>query len=41
MNWEEINRAIAKMQNETTELELLIRNMSKFDYDKWVKPYNV
>ena len=40
MDWEEINKAISGALNEQSELESLVQNMSKFDYDKWVKPYN-
>ena len=41
MDWESINKEIAKALDEKRELEILIENMSKFDIDKWVKPYNV
>jgi len=41
MNWEEINKAIEAALNEQTEVEKLIANMGNFDYDKWVKPYNI
>ena len=41
MNWEEINREIEKILNEKSNLELLIQNMSKFDIDQWIEPYNL
>ena len=41
MNWNEINKDIAEALSQKSEIEILIDNMSKFDIDKWVKPYNV
>ena len=41
MDWDSINRELAEAFAEETELEILVKNMSKFDIDKWIKPYNV
>ena len=40
MDWDSINRELAEAFAEETELEILVKNMSKFDIDKWIKPYN-
>lgn len=41
MNWDEINKEIAKELEEKSTFEILVENMSKFDIDKWIAHYNV
>lgn len=41
MDWEEINKEIATALEQKSEIEILVDNMSKFDINKWVSPYNV
>jgi len=40
MDWEDINKEIAEALEKKSELDIMIENMSKFDINKWVIPYN-
>lgn len=41
MDWESINKEIAKALEKKSEIEILVENMSKFNIDQWIEPYNL